>query len=210
METYNIELINTKFSSTTTHKVDRNYPRTVILKDYFSESQFISFCDKVDNTIQSVVGSQRAKYICFLNIVWGCILPSAKIELNKELSDKIDGQIRQICKDASRESPFVTFYLRQPKVVGTVRNGDNTNRMIVSTTHIEIVVSEENMIRSNPPPPPPIVTAIPFRSTAIVSTRRSEESSSPAARRLVELDAMKHLLSDQEYEQKRHEIISCV
>jgi len=190
--TYNIEFQRTKFSTTTTHKVDRTYP-TAILNGHYSESEFISFCDRVDHTIASFVGPRRAKYICFWSALCCVLCPHSTFEFDKENTEKLNGQIRKVCEDASRESSYVSFHLREPKVVGTVsgREGPATNK-IVSTAHIEVVLSENH-------------TSDPIASVPIVAVPTIGYS--PAAR-LAELDAMKHLLSDQEYEQKRNEIVS--
>jgi len=194
--TYNIEFERTKFSTTTTHKVDRSYPAS-ILNNYYSESQFISFCDRVDHTIASFVGPRRAKYICFWSVLCCVLAPGSTFQWDKENTEKLNGQIRQICEDASRESSYVSFHLREPKVVGTVsgRDGPATNK-IVSTAHIEVIVSENHTSDPN--------VTIPLESAAFPTSGYS-----PAAR-LAELDAMKHLLSDQEYERKRNEIVSSV
>ena len=121
----------------------------------------------------------------------------------RQMSETVNSKVGVVCEEASRESSSVSFHLRQPQVIGAVSsNTSNGTTRIYSQGHIEVVVAGGGTSET--------VSAVPFgTSTDPYASMASTSGSSPAVR-LAQLDAMKHLMSDEESEKKREEVISSV
>lgn len=122
----------------------------------------------------------------------------------RQMSETINSKVGAVCEDASRESSSVSFHFREPQAIGTVSsNTSNGTTQIYRQGHIEVVVAGGGTSET-------VNAAVPFgTSTNPYASMASTSGSSPAVR-LAQLDAMKHLMNDEEYEKKREEIISSV
>lgn len=158
-----------------------------------------------------------AIFVPFIVINVGGILWYSK--KMSQMAQDINSKVRTVCEQASRDSSsFVSFHLREPKVVGytpytsTSNTSEKSRRAIYSQGHIEVIVANGGATTETTFNGNPLGTSTnPYSEHAsMMGAASTAGSSSSPAVRLAQLDTMKNMMSDEEYEKKREEIISSV
>ena len=191
--------------------VDRTKP--AILENYMSDIAWNKFCDDIDRSMQSFSGNGKrlAAFIVFTFIAFGAVVALSfsglfgdsntllyvvpavafptfivMVSLTMKRQKRMKAEIQQVLEDTSRTQPQLSFHWREEY------GWDGGDRRWNSYIEVSISGGAGNPYTSQ---------ASPFVA-----------SSAPkdVATRLQDLEKVKHLLSDQEYEDKRRDILNDV
>lgn len=127
------------------------------------------------------------------------------VYVSKKTQEAYKG-IRDVCAEASQKQSSVSYHFRDDVVIGAF-SGTNSSSTTYRNVYIEVSISDQPVDQ-----PHSYATGYPSATTAAtpfpyISSNTTGEA--PAAR-LQKLENMKHLLSTQEYEDKRAEILMSV
>ena len=127
------------------------------------------------------------------------------VYVSKKTQEAYKG-IRDVCAEASQKQSSVSYHFRDDVVIGAF-SGTNSSDTTYRNVYIEVSISDQPVDQ-----PHSYATGYPSATTAAapfpyISSNTTGEA--PAAR-LQKLENMKHLLSTQEYDDKRAEILMSV
>ena len=192
--------------------VDRTKP--AILENYMSDMAWNKFCDDIDRSMQSISGSGKIifGFTIFTFVVFGAamalsfsgllgdsgtyifILPALSfpaffvmVFLTMKRQKQMKAEVQQVLEDTSRTQPQLSFHWREE--YGYSSGGNRRYN-----PYIEVSISGG--------------AVNPYTSQA--SPFVASSAPKDVATRLQDLEKVKHLLTDQEYEDKRRDILNDV
>jgi len=212
--------------------IDRAKPS--ILNPYMQDHEWEAFCDDIDAAMESVAKAMKCAMIFFgmtfatfclvflITFVVGFLLRSfitgaffvlpvvsmflaiGSILNAAAKSSKALGDMNRICKEASDRHPSLTFRVRYERYhYGySFRTSGRRHPRTQTDHYIEVSVAEEAVV--------PTVQAVVLPTEPISASAVEEGTAQTAQERMNDLESVKHLLSDEEYERKRAEIIASI
>jgi hypothetical protein len=131
-------------------------------------------------------------------------------------SSKALGDMNRICKEASDRHPSLTFrfkfeeYHYGPSAIYSFRSSGRRRPRTQTDHYIEVSLDEETVVPTAVPTAVPTVEAIVLPSEPISASASEGGTAQTAQDRMNALESVKHLLSEEEYERKRAEIIASI
>eukprot|EP00956_Cyclotella_meneghiniana_P000335 scaffold389_cov62-Cyclotella_meneghiniana.AAC.9 len=151
-----------------------------ILNDRISSYAWTSICDDIDRALEPLNDAMK-----------------------RLISTQSQAEMKKVCEDLSAKHQGVSFSLRDEQVL--VNNGNRVKMQ--ARSYIEVSVVSNNEV--------PTATAVPAFNPAVTSNQLDSFLGSgtvikSSVDRMRELEEMRGLLTDEEYQRKRAEILSAV
>ena len=217
--------------------IDRTMP--AVMSPYMSNYQWVGFCDKIDEAMAPINKLGKLTMIGFAvtfavfalvmiitftsvstgfddddnfgsggpNVFVFFALPAAAIVLTGGLScytgykaQQVLLEIEDICKETSAAHPRLSFHVRYDYHYR--RNHNNHHSSSTSTQYIEVSICQDTTAMSTAVAAEPVVAGVPLVESTTTNLSPAE--------RLAELEKVRHILSQEEYDNKRAEILACM